>query len=287
VFLGRSPLPQPKMLFTWETYRNYILANEPLRTKVPFERWVDITREYMERLPHYVIARCPECGGQITEPVDTFSLNGLDWGLMGNNGMGWAQISYKWKKLRYCDHVRIISWFLNLNGLRPDDLFDHKQIYRPGPEVPSLAVIPATAPGVRVVMQHLPIGRFGDAAPTPRYSLYYLSYFASNSRAFEGAIGDYFPTYSLERMDTERDFDLARHARTGRLLWIDPDSPDQQLVGVKDAPFPYGSIRGERAWDFMITRAGIGDSHPPGLLARAYSRVVSWLTGPTRLDDLP
>jgi hypothetical protein len=243
-----------------------------------------IRQEYQDRLPLYVLARCPECGAQITEPVDTFSLNGLDWGLRGTDGMGWATVDNKAKKFKYCRHVRIVSWFLNLNGLVPDDLFADKQIHHPGPEVPSLMAIPATVAGVRVVMQRLPIGRFDDEVLTPRYSLYFLTYFAADRRAFDRATGDFFPTYSLERSDTDRDFDLVRHAEEGRLQWIDPESPDQRIVGIAEAPFPYGNIQGERCFHYVIKRSGI-QKHRPGLLERIYTRVASLMGGDGKMGD--
>jgi hypothetical protein len=264
--LGKSPLQQPEGVFTWDSYRSFVLTHKDKRHKAPFRDWLAITEEYGHRLPIYVLARCPECGRSVPEPIDTFSLNGFMWGLQGNAGAGWSgSLQSVGKKFGYCEHVQIVSWFLNLNGLLPDDLFEDQEIYRPGPEIPSLMVVPATVPGVRLVMQHLRIGRFDDDVLTPRYSLYFLTYFAQDADAFGRATLDVLPDCSLERSDTVRDCDLARYANEERLLWIDSESPDQRLVSVKDAPFPYGSIEGERGFDFVITRRGIEPTPRRGL----------------------
>lgn len=230
-----------------------------------FDRDKKMLAEYRSRLPVYLLARCPFCGTPVSEAVDTFSLNGFGW-RDPNNGLGWSKnMGVVRKEFNYCDHPKIISYFLNLEGIVPDDLFPEKTI-QSGPEVPSVMNVPMRAEGTAVVMHRLAVGRLDDAQLQPRYSLYFLSYFASDQEAFAAAIKSWDIHYGLAEYD-DVDYDLSAWAERKRLLWLKPDSPELPLVSTESDPFPYGEIKGDRFPYRTLTREGV-KLPQPGLFER-------------------
>jgi hypothetical protein len=79
-FLGHSPLAQPKDVFTFPRYRRYIreatrawwrarekyLADRPVWGRIR-ESLKPLLRQYIPRLPIYLLARCPICEGNVSE----------------------------------------------------------------------------------------------------------------------------------------------------------------------------------------------------------------------------
>ncbi|HSH04890.1 MAG TPA: hypothetical protein VLL52_20420, partial [Anaerolineae bacterium] len=51
--------------------------------------WIEVPKVYRTKLPLYLLARCPFCGGEVRERVDTFSLLGPGWWLSEAAGYGW------------------------------------------------------------------------------------------------------------------------------------------------------------------------------------------------------
>jgi len=221
---------------------------------------VKITTEYRAHLPVYVIARCPFTGKPISEPVDTFSLNGFGWG-MGNWGAGWsASLGPSLAEHKASSHLRIVAYFLNLHGLTPDDLFPDKVI-KTGPEVPSIMRVPMAAEDSVAVMHELPIGRYDDAQLQPRYSVYFISYFTKSAKSYNQAIKDWGVHYGTIEYDNI-DYDLASWAKKGRLLWLKADDPELPLMNCETADFPYGNIQGSRAVERTLTRTRIEIPEP-------------------------
>ena len=264
--LGHSPLPQPARVFDFESYQQFMRSQWPLYgAPGGFDRDRQMLAEYRSRLPVHLLARCPFCGNPVAEPVDTFSLNGFGW-RDPNCGLGWAtNMGVVRKEFNYCDHVKIISYFLNLQGLVPDDLFPGKQI-QSGPELPSIMNVPMRAEGTAVVMHRLAVGRFDDSTPQRRYSLYFLSYFASQPEAFNAAIDGWDIHYGMAEYH-DVDYDLSSWAVRKRLLWLDPNSPELPLASAESAQFPYGGIQGDRFPYRTLTREGV-KLPQPGLFER-------------------
>lgn len=251
---------QPARVFDADSYRAFLKRADP-----PLA-------EYRARLPVHLLARCPFCARAIVEPVDTLSLNGPGWG-QANAGLGWSgSLGLRRREFDYCDHLRIIAFFLNLGGRKPDDLFLDKRILS-GSEVPSLMRVPLRVPDMRVVMHRLPVGRFDDSGSP--YALYFLSYFSADDAAFDAMMRAWDTHYGLVDYD-DIDYDLAAGAAQGRLLWLDPGDPELPLVGSDRADFPYGHIEGDRSPHRVLTRSGI--EHPgekrrqSGLLSRMLRR---------------
>ena len=211
-----------------------------------------IVREYRSRLPLYLLAHCPVCAKPVSEPIDTFSLNGFGW-REPNRGLGWSHsMGTRSEEYNYCQHIKIISFFLNLNGIQPDDLLPDK-VLRSGPEVPSIMTVPMQAEGMQIVMHKLPIGRFDDTEPQPHYAVYFLSYFASDEDAFNNVIRKWDCHYGMVDYD-EVDYDLRHWTEEGKLLWLDASKPDLPLLDASSAEFPYPGISGSKWPERQITR---------------------------------
>ncbi len=237
-----DPVAQPADVFDAASYHEFMLRHGPgYQTPGSFEQDRRILAEYRARLPVQLLARCPFCARAIVEPVDTFSLNGFGWG-QANAGLGWSgSLGLRRREFDYCEHLKIIAFFLNLNGHAPDELSPDKRIAS-GPEVPSLMLGPLCAPDIKVVMRSLPVGLLDHASPP--YTLYFLSYFSADEAAFSAALRAWDVTYPVDYDNV--DYDLAARAAQGQLLWLNPDDPELPLVGTDTAEFPYGHIDGDR-----------------------------------------
>ena len=261
---------EPESCFSADGYRRFMLEQWPayLRALRTQDRMV-IVREYARRIPVYLVARCPFCQEPVGEPVDTFSLNGFGWASPGD-GRGWAaSIDAPASHVLRCPHVRIVAYFLSLRGSIPDDLFLDKRIVA-GPEVPSLMLVPMTANDSRAVIYELPVGRFDDEEPQPHYSAFFISYFTESRESFIEAIrgwGLHHGTVEYRKVD----YDLQAWAERGRVLWLDPGSPELPLRKWGEGEFPYGDIQGDRNPYRNITRKGVAGPEPRGL-----ARLLRW-----------
>lgn len=249
---GAAPSPEP---WSAESYRRFLEEAWPRyqRRMTPQER-VRLTTEYLMRLPVHVIARCPHCGRELRQHVDTLSLNGFGWENPGV-GYGWAHsLGGQLPLADQCPHARIIAEYLNLKGERPDDLFADKVI-RSGPEVPGIMAAVMTAPGARAVLHELPIARFGDPALRPRYAVYFVCYFTETAAEFEAATAAWGGEYGRVD-DLDLSHDLEQWVRKGRLRWLDRGHPELPLADPDAAAFPYRDIPGDRWPWHIITRDG-------------------------------
>lgn len=226
---------------------------------------VALLEEYRTLLPACVAARCPFCDAAIVETFDAFTLNGPGW-YGPPAGFGWFPGRNTVEPLApHCTHLRIVAWYLNIEGRIPDDLFPGR-VVRTGPEVPSIMRVPMRADGAIAVIHPLPVGRWDDPAPAHHYTTWFVSYFTPTREAFAAATKDWGVHYGrVEYGDV--DYDLSAWASTGRLRWL--ESGDGLAPG--GAAFPYGAIDGDRAPE-RILRA-IGVEHPSdGLIGR----VLRW-----------
>jgi hypothetical protein len=98
----------------------------------------DLPPIYRSKLPLYLLARCPICGGRVTEPIDTFNLSGIGWWISESRGFGWFGRAHRhvtdifsplggerFPEPSYhaeCEHVRAVCYGVNLNGIIPDDI---------------------------------------------------------------------------------------------------------------------------------------------------------------------
>jgi hypothetical protein len=98
-----------------------------------------------------------------------------------------------------------------------------------------------------VVLHSLPIGRFDDDEPQPRYTAYFMTYFFVSEEAFLEGIkewrGDPDPT--LVYYD-KIDFDLRPYIERKQLYWLDLDDPDLPLRNRPVEACPYLDLPGSR-----------------------------------------
>lgn len=268
--LGPNPISQPPGTFTWGEYRRYVREYHPrLKATKRLSEIETIIGGYGHRLPLTLLARCPFCASPVIEPVDTFSLNGFGWGLPPD-GVRWSRLYQPPPtRMQRCTHVRIVTWFLNLRGLTPDDLFPDRDL-QVGPEIPSVMLVPMAAEEAVAVMHEVPVGRFDDDELQHRYSVYFMTYLTEQRESFVEAIRGWGLEYGMvEYEDVDRD--LAGWAERGRLRWLDPSDPELPLVSSEDSAFPYAEIEGDPAPYRTITREGVEGPEPRGL-----ARLFRW-----------
>ena len=262
---------EPDEPFTFESYKTFVSQVESMATRyrtplgnvsvgnVPKRLAVELPPLYQSNLPVYVLARCPICGGRVSEPVDTFSLSGLGWWLSESSGFGWlgrrisqarnlkALIAPREGGPSYraeCEHARAVTYGVNLHGIIPDDVQMTEYIVigsgRPGVLRPFME-----RAGSYAVVHALPVGRLDDVAWQPRYTAYFVCYFAEEAGAFEESLapqdwyGDKF-VWPYDQMD----YDLVPWLEKGKLFWIGPEGEGYPLQQGPVGEFPYGNVEG-------------------------------------------
>jgi hypothetical protein len=216
-----------------------------------------------KRLPVYLLARCPFCGGRVSEGIDTFSLNGRTWHQKSFRGVGWfgpipALTDEERQKYAYmdlsggsdrpsfeaeCDHVQCVDWCVNLDGQEPSEVngFSEKT------EVPHLITRLMNYPETLAVMNMLPLRRI-DAPGTRPFKIFFMTYFSEDRDLMRKVINsmnisDYDDYISIH---PPWDYDLQKWVKLGRLYWLDPDDPEGKILTKSVDSFPYGNITGHR-----------------------------------------
>jgi hypothetical protein len=249
-----------KELFTPTTYREFVeryqavnRENASLSYANPLHRerkehvqhilWADMPREYRARLPFYLLARCPICGGRVGEVIDTYSLNGLGWGGPGGAGFGWygalghdSRPSYEAE----CRHVKVMATAVNLNGRQPAEVFHEVWI---GPEKPFVMVPLIEAEQIFAVIHALQVGDYNDLTARPPYTVYFITYYAGDEATFDEIIKPFDQERSRVQYGTA-DYELIKWVEAGKLFWLDPNDPALPLRNRPVAEFPYGKIEG-------------------------------------------
>jgi hypothetical protein len=262
---GRRPLDglfsaPNENLFTPTTYREFVeryqavnRENASLSYTNPLHRerkehlqhllLADMPREYRARLPFYLLARCPICGGRVAEAIDTYSLNGLGWIGSGNAGFGWYGLLGHPSHPSYeaeCDHVKVLATAVNLNGKQPVEVFQEVWI---GPEKPFVMRPLIEAEQIFAVIHALPVGDYNNLAGRPPYTLYFITYFVGNEATFDEIILPFDQARSRVQYGTA-DYDLSKWVAAGKLFWLDPHDPDLPLCNRPTEKFPYGKVEG-------------------------------------------
>lgn len=190
---------------------------------------------YWQRLPSYLLARCPICGGAVREAVDTYSLNGLGWRNRMPDGFGWRSGTFYRAE---CSHAQIVGYGLNLNGMVPDDVTQWVGI---GSERPYVMARLIALADTYVVMHALGVGR-ADGRPGGQYTLYFTTYFTDDD-AFQAAIRSFHQEQTL-LVPGLGDYDLLPWVAQGKLMWLDPADDARPLRQRDVATFPYGKMEG-------------------------------------------
>jgi len=247
-------------LFTPTTYREFVeryrevdRENAALSYVNPQHRerkehlqqllWAKMPDEYRARLPLYLLARCPICGGRVAEVIDTYSLNGLGWIGSGNAGFGWYGLLGHPSHPSYeaeCHHVKVMATAVNLNDRPPTEVFHEVWI---GPEKPFVMRPLIEAEQIFAVIHALPVGDYNNLAGRPPYTLYFITYFAGDEATFDEIILPFDQARSRVQYGTA-DYDLIKWVMAGKLFWLDPHDPDLPLCNRPPEKFPYGKVEG-------------------------------------------
>jgi cytohesin len=221
---------------------------------------IELPKVYRSKLPTYLLARCPICGGRVHEAVDTFSLSGPGWWLSESRGFGWygrqikmpvdgkmppnhrnrlSEPSYQTE----CDHVQAVTYNVNLNNVFPDDVSPLGYVII-GSEPPQVLRPFMEQSGSYAVIHAMPVGRLDDETWQPWYTVYFSTYFHEKPYTLQQALGGdpadlvhfFWPHHKL-------DFNLQPWLEKGQLYWLDPATPDFSLA-QPPKPFPYPDVPG-------------------------------------------
>lgn len=217
---------------------------------------------YVEKLPTYIMARCPFCHSEYKTLLDTHSLR------YGSSPSSGDQLGYPLGER--CTHFLAIHPFINLNGLFPEEksrYFDNTY------DVPFISplFLPQEVPSY-TVMHSLPVCRLEERQFVPRYYLYTLTYYVPENyvswiklpgypeKIRRGIIAERrsreiiannfhweeFLYYPLQAREHPEWWDLLLWVKKGKLLWLDPHSPNLELRNGPIEDFPYANIQGYR-----------------------------------------
>jgi hypothetical protein len=240
--------------FTILEYKEFVQRCVALEVKASvnfhyvLEQERKLHEEYRSRLPVYLLARCPICGGRVHERIDTYSLNGPGWKAPGGRGFGWygtipqSAVSYEAE----CRHVVIVSVMTNLNGIQPNDVNQEVWITSERPFVMSPVL---NLEQTYAVIHSLPVGRFDDFEPQHHYTAYFVTYFTNvDRRIYDKVMQPAHEGYGLVVIDWAN-YDLLRWVKKGKLYWLDKNDSDLPLRNGPVSDFPYGNVKGgEGIW---------------------------------------
>jgi hypothetical protein len=116
--------------------------------------------QYFTQLPRYVFGRCPVCNLPLEQVFDPWGLDGFWWQ---------ESLSGDCPKPAACEHFRVLTGALNLNGKLPQG---GEAESHPGPEVPFLVPKVLELPTMVAVISSLPMEN--------GYSAYPISYFSQD-----------------------------------------------------------------------------------------------------------
>jgi hypothetical protein len=196
---------------------------------------------FLNRLPAYVIARCPICSIENVEGLNTYSLH--DWDMTS----GESVFDYR-LIVHHCEHFALAQAFINFHGVWPAEAEGML-----GSEVPHVIGHLLEKRRCLAVIHALPICRIEDDAFVPRYTLFIISYFSkSPKKAYDAVI-----TFNVDYVEPgvawpfipppdgcEHWWNLRHWVSAGKLFWVDGDGPALGIQTHDTDAFPYGGITG-------------------------------------------
>lgn len=236
---------------TTEEYLNiWREEDRKLKGKVYFQ----LPEKYWNVIPQYLVAKCPICGKDYIEKIDTYSLRG--WTLLSGKKVYKSEIpSVK------CEHFIYVQCFLNINGNIPDksDTEIKYNIYNRS-EVPHiLGNIMEYELDLYAVMHSLPICKIENKMFIPKYSLYMITYYVTEKsrRILNNIINQSnifkktdepipFATYPPGSKEADLWWNLGYWVEKGRLYWLDTNNKSTSLKKNDIEKFPYGNITGRK-----------------------------------------
>lgn len=250
---------QPVDLFTWENYHEFIQQHDHLRSqrgsiqlgrgRIPAglnkQVFMELPQMYRARLPVYLLARCPICNQNVTEPVDTFSLMGVGWWWDEPLGFGWfgrsaVDVDTQGSHLNInktsgvsfqttCPCVRALTYGVNLQGQQPSDVTNN--FVWLSSEQPGLFKPFMDLPDSYAVISTLSVGEWGASSLQAKYTAWFVTYFNKAPQTFDPLFPDNNqPSQPHFKWDYDHmDYDLVPWMEAGKLFWLDGNTLSQNL----------------------------------------------------------
>lgn len=240
-----------QITFSPQEYITLIWSVPPYRG-MDDERTDPVVKRYWEKLPEYLVARCPFCQADYRSRLDTHSLN--YWWF--NPVRAGCVFTYNHQIIR-CRHFVAVQSFLNLNDhcYTAANQLQMTSFHSDNGDIPFVSpkLLPASVPSI-AVMHSLPICDLEENRFTPRYSLYTITYYGESRKAvlehyhkntYAGP-DDYIPLVEFpEYMHRHpASADLKQWVARGKLQWLDPYSANLSLCAGLPTAFPYSGITG-------------------------------------------
>jgi hypothetical protein len=212
----------------------------------------DAGNDYWDYIPSYIVSRCPLCFAEYTAQLDT---HGLEAGWSTHTG-SWNSIGYEGHESIGCNHIVASQQIVNLNGLLPTEL----NYYENELDVPFIMPPFVSDVNAAAVVHSVPICRIEADLFVPRYSAFFMVYYAEDPEAIRTRRADenladgandpeYYPSATFTASEAHghpEAYDLALWVLRQKLYWLDPTTPDLRLRTGNVADFPYAGIEGYR-----------------------------------------
>jgi hypothetical protein len=237
-----GPLPNLRLLRVELSVGEYerVASNRLARPYLPNPNSPFLS--YLDKLPSYVIARCPLCLEENVEKIDTYSIR--TWG-----GLNAGDSVFSSRRSTYCRHFALAQTFFHFHGIWPTGAR-----ISVGPEVPYVIGHLLEDGWCQAVIHALPVCRIEDNTFVPRYTLFMVSYFSSVPKIAYKVLLDHNRPYGevgvnkvfLPNVVREHWWDLRQWVSAGLLHWMDGSDPDLPIRTHDAEAFPYGEITGRR-----------------------------------------
>jgi hypothetical protein len=193
--------------------------------------------EYFAQLPRYVFGRCPVCNALLEQVFDPWGLDGFWW---QETSSGWCP------KPSACEHFRVLTGALNLNGKPP---LGGEAESHPGPEVPYVIPKALSMPTMIAVISSISMKN--------GYAAYPISYF-SPEKPPTAALANPWTKTSCNFINPKTgrpaftiktdpwDFELMPWIEKGKVHWIEAGDPQNMLKSAPANQCPYVNLKGLR-----------------------------------------
>lgn len=208
------------------------------------EELSDMVNIYLESLSKQAISRCPFTGNVFKISIDKEGLDGLWW----NNS------APKRKSEQFIETFYAIDGALKLE----EDVEKFPFLCTPGPDIPYVIPRLLEYDQIKAVVSQIKIGK---------HTAYPIIYFADPMLYYEKRVNDWGSNYYWEEgnvieeiltpgnfvsleLETDRDYDLGKWIKKGKLLWISPTDGKLQLHSYVEG-CPYINMQGSENDKFI------------------------------------
>jgi hypothetical protein len=196
----------------------------------------ELLQQYFARLPRQVFGRCPVCRTALEQVFDPWGLDGFWWQ---------ESLSGDCPKPSACEHFRVLTGALHLNGLPP---LGGESESHPGPEVPYVIPKALVLPTMLAVISTLPMKN--------GYTAYPVSYFSPDKPPTAALANPWTMTScnfttpkgkpAFTFVTDPWDFELRPWIEQGKVRWIEAGDPRNALKSAPENQCPYLNLKGLR-----------------------------------------